>query len=66
MAYAILRHTQRRIKAKGLQLGVDVIRAEMNGVQSSVARQLKMDHLDGTAPIKFAPVGGALSTHRVA
>ena len=33
---------------------------------NSVARQLKMDHLDGTAPIKFAPVGGPLSTHRVA
>lgn len=36
MAYAILRHTQHLIKAKGLHVGVDVIRAEMNGVQSSM------------------------------
>lgn len=36
MAYAVLRHTQYRIKTKGLQLGVDVIRAEMNAVQSSM------------------------------
>jgi transposase len=36
MAYAVLRHTQYRIKSKGVSLGVDVIRAEMNAVQSSL------------------------------
>lgn len=36
MAYAVLRHTQYRIKTKGLNLGVDVIRNEMNAVQSSM------------------------------
>jgi hypothetical protein len=35
-AYAVLRHTQHQIKLKGLQLGVDVIRAEMNAVQASM------------------------------
>ena len=35
-AYAVLRHTQYQIKSKGLSLGVDVIRAEINSVQSSI------------------------------
>ena len=35
-AYSVLRHTQRHIKTKGLSLSVDVIRAEMNAVQSSL------------------------------